>query len=317
MGFPQPILNVLKAKGISQPTPIQTQCLPVILSGSDMIGVSSTGSGKTLAFVFPLIMIALQEEIMMPILSGEGPFGLIISPSRELAVHTHQLIAQFLASMGDDFPYPELRSMLCIGGVNMKAQLEIMKMGVHIVVATPGRLKDILGKRKMNLDQCRYLTLDEGDRLLGLGFGDDIRKIISYFKGQRQTLVFYATMPAEIQNFAMTGLVKPVLVNVGIRAGSANLNVLRVKSVEENKKNEYLFSYLQKTPSAVLIFCRNKTSVDDIHLQLLQKGIDAAAIHGYMDQEEREYAILSFGAGKKEVLVATDVASKGLDFPDI
>ena len=154
MRFPGPILNKLKAKGIVQPTPIQVQCLPVILSGRDMIGIASTGSGKTLAFVLPLIMVALQEEIMMPIVPGEGPFGLIICPSRELAKQIYEVVEQFLVPMREA-GYPELRPLLCVGGVDMRSQLDVVKKGVHIVVATPGRLKDMLAKKKMSLDNCR------------------------------------------------------------------------------------------------------------------------------------------------------------------
>lgn len=158
MRFPEPILEKLKAKGIVQPTPIQVQGLPVILSGRDMIGIAFTGSGKTLVFVLPLIMVALQEEIMMPIVPGEGPFGLIICPSRELARQTYEVIEQFLEPLRE-IGYPELRPLLCIGGVDMKSQIDIVKRGVHIVVATPGRLKDMLAKKKMNLDNCRYQFL--------------------------------------------------------------------------------------------------------------------------------------------------------------
>lgn len=158
MRFPDPILSKLKEKGIVQPTPIQVQGLPVILSGRDMIGIAFTGSGKTLVFVLPLIMVALQEELMMPIMPGEGPFGLIICPSRELARQTYEVVEQFLVPMREH-GFPELRPLLCIGGVDMRSQLEVVKKGVHIVVATPGRLKDMLAKKKMNLDNCRFALL--------------------------------------------------------------------------------------------------------------------------------------------------------------
>ncbi|WCJ24935.1 DEAD-box ATP-dependent RNA helicase 35 [Euphorbia peplus] len=316
MRFPEPILKMLKVKGIVQPTPIQVQGLPVILTGRDMIGIAFTGSGKTLVFVLPMIMIALQEEIMMPLMPGEGPFALIICPSRELARQTYEVVEEFLNPMREA-GYPELRPLLCIGGVDMRSQLEIVKKGVHIVVATPGRLKDMLAKKKMNLDSCRYLTLDEADRLVDLGFEDDIREVFDHFKAQRQTLLFSATMPTKIQNFARSALVKPVTVNVG-RAGAANLDVIQeVEYVKQEAKIVYLLECLQKTPPPVLIFCENKADVDDIHEYLLLKGVEAVAIHGGKDQEEREYAISSFKASTKDVLVATDVASKGLDFPDI
>ncbi|KAK3411081.1 DEAD-box ATP-dependent RNA helicase 35 [Eucalyptus grandis] len=316
MRFPDPILKMLKAKGIVQPTPIQVQGLPVVLAGRDMIGIAFTGSGKTLVFVLPMIMIALQEEMMMPIAHGEGPFGLVVCPSRELARQTYEVVEQFLVPLREA-GYPELRALLCIGGVDMRSQVEVVRKGVHIVVATPGRLKDMLAKKKMNLDNCRYLTLDEADRLVDLGFEDDIREVFDHFKAQRQTLLFSATMPTKIQNFARSALVKPVTVNVG-RAGAANLDVIQeVEYVKQEAKIVYLLECLQKTPPPVLIFCENKADVDDIHEYLLLKGVEAVAIHGGKDQEEREYAISSFKAGMKDVLVATDVASKGLDFPDI
>uniref|UniRef100_A0A1J3IAZ7 RNA helicase n=1 Tax=Noccaea caerulescens TaxID=107243 RepID=A0A1J3IAZ7_NOCCA len=316
MKFPKPVLDKLKEKGIVQPTPIQVQGLPVILAGRDMIGIAFTGSGKTLVFVLPMIMIALQEEMMMPIAAGEGPIGLIVCPSRELARQTYEVVEQFVAPLVEA-GYPPLRSLLCIGGIDMRSQLEVVKRGVHIVVATPGRLKDMLAKKKMSLDACRYLTLDEADRLVDLGFEDDIREVFDHFKSQRQTLLFSATMPTKIQIFARSALVKPVTVNVG-RAGAANLDVIQeVEYVKQEAKIVYLLECLQKTSPPVLIFCENKADVDDIHEYLLLKGVEAVAIHGGKDQEDREYAISSFKAGKKDVLVATDVASKGLDFPDI
>ncbi|KAK1313235.1 DEAD-box ATP-dependent RNA helicase 35 [Acorus calamus] len=298
MRFPESILKKLKSKGIERPTPIQVQGLPVILSGRDMIGIAS------------------REELMMPIAPGEGPFGLVVCPSRELARQTYEVVEEFLEVLRGSGG-PEIRPLLCIGGVDMRSQLEVVKKGVHIVVATPGRLKDLLAKKKMSLDNCRYLTLDEADRLVDLGFEDDIREVFDHFKAQRQTLLFSATMPKKIQNFARSALVKPVTVNVG-RAGAANLDVIQeVEYVKQEAKIVYLLECLQKTPPPVLIFCENKSDVDDIHEYLLLKGVEAVSIHGGKDQEEREYAISSFKSGKKDVLVATDVASKGLDFPDI
>ncbi|CAN6230317.1 unnamed protein product [Urochloa humidicola] len=314
--LPEPMLRKLRERGIVQPTPIQVQGLPVVLSGRDMIGIAFTGSGKTLVFVLPLIMVALQEEIIMPIVPGEGPFGMIICPSRELAKQTYDVIEQFLVPL-KEAGYPEIRPLLCIGGIDMRTQLDVLKKGVHIVVATPGRLKDLLAKKKMNLDNCRYLTLDEADRLVDLGFEEDIKEVFDHFKDQRQTLLFSATMPQKIQNFAKNALVHPVTVNVG-RAGAANLDVIQeVEYVKEDARIIYLLECLQKTPPPVLIFCENKADVDYIHEYLLLKGVEAVAIHGGKDQEERQNAIDSFKSGKKDVLVATDVASKGLDFPDI
>ncbi|ORZ00942.1 P-loop containing nucleoside triphosphate hydrolase protein [Syncephalastrum racemosum] len=316
MKFPQPILDYLKMKNINKPTPIQIQGLPVALAGRDMIGIAFTGSGKTLAFSLPMVMQALEAEVRLPLVRDEGPIGMILCPSRELARQTHDGLCQMsdvLAKGG----YPQLRSLLCIGGIDMREQSEVLNKGIHMVVATPGRLMDMLTKRKFNLDICRYLCMDEADRMIDMGFEEDVRNIMSYFKSQRQTLLFSATMPKKIQDFALSALVQPLVVNVG-RAGAANLDVIQeVEYVKQEAKMVYLLECLQKTPPPVLIFAENKNDVDDIHEYLLLKGVEAVAIHGSKTQEEREFAIRSFKTFKKDVLVATDVASKGLDFAEI
>ncbi|GMH37002.1 hypothetical protein BSKO_04875 [Bryopsis sp. KO-2023] len=316
MRFPKCMLQHLEEKNIRKPTPIQMQGLPVALSGRDMIGVAFTGSGKTLVFLLPLLMIALQEECRMPVGKGEGPIGLVICPSRELARQTHEVAAGFLTALVKG-GMPELRSLLCIGGVGVRNQCDEIRKGIHLATATPGRLKDLLNKKRMTLDLCQYLCLDEADRMVDLGFEEDIREVLSYFKSQRQTLMFSATMPAKIKMFAESALVDPIMVNVG-RAGAANLDVIQeVEYVKEEQKLVYLKECLQKTAPPVLIFAENKKDVDAIHEYLLIKGVEAVAIHGGKDQEEREFAIDSFKASTKDVLVATDVASKGLDFPNI
>lgn len=316
MKFPKAVLYGLKKKGITHPTPIQIQGLPVILSGRDMIGIAFTGSGKTLVFTLPIIMFCLEQEKRIPFIKNEGPYGLIICPSRELARQTHEGINHLIKCLELD-NQPSLRCMLCIGGVAVKEQMDTIRRGVHIVVATPGRLMDMLNKKCFNLGICRYLCLDEADRMIDMGFEEDIRTILTYFKGQRQTLLFSATMPKKIQNFAKSALVKPVTVNVG-RAGAASLDVIQeVEYVKQEAKMVYLLECLQKTPPPVLIFAEKKSDVDDIHEYLLLKGVEAVAIHGGKDQEERTKAIEHYRKKLKDVLVATDVASKGLDFPDI
>jgi ATP-dependent RNA helicase DDX41 len=316
MKFPRPVIDALREKGIKKPTPIQIQGLPVVLSGRDMIGLAFTGSGKTLVFSLPLVMLALEEEKKMPIAGGEGPLGMIICPSRELAKQTHSVISRIcehLARAGN----PQLRTMLCIGGVPFKEQADLVRRGIHMIVATPGRLLDFLKKKKFTLNLCKYLCLDEADRLVDMGFEEDLSGVVDFFTNQRQTLLFSATMPKKIQDFAKKALVQPVVVNVG-RAGAANLDVIQeVEYVKQEAKIVYLLECLQKTPPPVLIFCESKTDVDDIHEYLLLKGVEAVSVHGGKDQEEREFAMTSFREGKKDVLVATDIASKGLDFPDI
>ena len=199
----------------------------------------------------------------------------------------------------------------------MAEQSQAMQNGFHMVVATPGRLQDMLEKHKFTLTSCKFLCLDEADRMIDMGFEEDVRNIMSFFKHQRQTLLFSATMPKRIQDFAEQSLVQPIVVNVG-RAGAASMDIIQeVEYVKQEAKMVYLLECLQKTAPPTIIFSDNKNEVDDIHEYLLLKGVEAVAIHGSKTQEEREYAIKAFKTGKKDVMVASGVASKGLDFSEI
>jgi ATP-dependent RNA helicase DDX41 len=318
MKFPKPLLDALEEKKIKRPTPIQMQGLPVALAGRDMVGIAFTGSGKTITFSLPLVMAALEEELRMPLIPGEGPVGIILAPSRELARQTFDVVSDFCARISKTPEYPQLRTQLLIGGESTRDQVNaIRQTGVHAIVATPGRLRDILKKRFMTLDICRYICLDEADRMLDLGFDEEVGEIMNFFPHQRQTLLFSATFPQKFQDFARSTLVKPVVVNVG-RAGAANLDVIQeVEYVKQEAKIVYLLHCLQKTAPPAIIFCERKGDVDDIHEYLLLKGVEAVSIHGGKDQEERNEAIALYKAGEKDVLVATDIAAKGLDFADI
>ena len=314
MKLPQPVLDYLLERGIKEPTAIQKQGLPVALAGRDMIGVAFTGSGKTLAFTIPMVTCALEWEMKLPLVGGEGPVGVVLCPSRELAKQTYD-ICRGLSENLERGGFPALRSLLCIGGIDMREQYRDIGKGIHMIVATPGRLQHLLEHKKINFDNCRYLCMDEADRMVDFGFEDDVRNILSFFMYQRQTVLYSATMPEKIREFARMSLVKPVVVNVG-RAGAASMDVVQeVVYVKKEARIIYLLECLQKTAPPVLIFAENKPDVDDILEFLLLKGVEAVAIHGGKDQAEREYAIRSFREGKKDILVATDVASKGLDFP--
>lgn len=182
MKLPEPILKYLKEKNIEKPSPIQIQGLPVALTGRDMIGIAFTGSGKTLTFSLPLVMFSLEAEVRLPLTQGEGPIGMIICPSRELARQTFDGLNDMAHALTKGGNYPELRSLLCIGGINMRDQQDVFQKGIHMVVATPGRLMDLLNKKKFNLDNCKYLCMDEADRMIDMGFEEDVRNIMSYFK---------------------------------------------------------------------------------------------------------------------------------------
>jgi len=316
MKFPKGIIEGLLKRKIESPTPIQMQGMPTVLTGRDLIGIAYTGSGKTLVYVLPLIMFCLEQEARLPFTRDEGPYGLIIVPSRELAKQIHEIIEHF-AKVLKEHRMPKLRSCLAIGGIPTNEAAEVIRGGVHIMVATPGRLMDMLNKKIVTLDICRYLCLDEADRMIDMGFEDDVRTIFSYFTGQRQTLLFSATMPKKIQNFARSALVQPILVNVG-RAGAASMNIVQeVEFVQPEAKIVHILDCLKKTSPPVLIFAERKQDVDTIHEYLLLKGCGAVAIHGGKDMEERLRSIAEFKSKKRDVLVATDVASKGLDFPEI
>ncbi|TIB97764.1 kinase-like protein [Wallemia mellicola] len=243
------ILRYLKFKKILSPTPIQIQGISTAFSGRDMIGIAFTGSGKTLSFSLPTLMFALEEESKLGFDKGEGPIGIILCPSRELARQTHDGLLQMSRALNDD-GYPLLLLLLDVYWICWK-------------------------KAKLP-----FLAADEADRMIDMGFEEDVRSIMSFFKHQRQTLLFSATMPKKIQDFARQSLVEPILVNVG-RAGAANLDVLQeVEFIEPEAKMVYLLECLQKTPPPVIIFSDLKNDVDDIHEYLLLKGIEAVAIHG-------------------------------------
>ncbi|EER12538.1 RNA helicase-1, putative [Perkinsus marinus ATCC 50983] len=323
MLFPQGVLEALKSKGISRPTQIQMQGLPEALLGRDLIGIAFTGSGKTLVFAIPAILRAMEMEMRAPVADSEGPFCLLIAPSRELAQQTHEVVEYYASyltgrpSSRSRHRLPRLRCQLCIGGESLGRQAANVRRGVHIVTATPGRLNHMLNEKMFTLAQCVYICLDEADRMVDLGFEDEVRNTLDHFGHQRQTLLFSATMPRKIQEFATSALVNPVTINVG-RAGAANLDVVQeVEYVKAESKLTYLLQCLQKTAPPVMVFCSDKASCDEVLEYLLLKGVGACAIHGGLEQSERHKSTRLFKSGAKDVLIGTDVASKGLDFPAI
>ncbi|WFD45475.1 RNA helicase [Malassezia furfur] len=316
MKLPPCILSYLAQKNIHTPSPIQIQGLPTVLSGRDMIGIAFTGSGKTITFTLPLVLFAAEAEARLPFDVNDGPLGLILCPSRELARQTYDNVLAMAEAL-EQAGYARVKALLCIGGISMSEQAHTMRNGFHIVVATPGRLQDLLEQGRFTLASCNYVCLDEADRMMEGSFEENVRNILDFLQRQRQTLLFSATMPKKILDFAEQSLVQPVVVNVG-RAGAASLDVIQeVELVAPEAKMAALLEALQKTAPPVIIFSDNKNEVDDILEFLLRKGVDAVSIHGSKTQEEREYAITSFKRGKRDVMVASGVASKGLDFSQI
>ncbi len=318
MRLPGSVLDYLKhMKDIHKPTPIQMQGIPTVLSGRDMIGVAYTGSGKSLTFILPFVLFAIEAEESLDFVDEEGPLALILVPSRELAKQIHGQIEDLAEHMYRR-RYAKIRSMLIIGGTNVSEQAsELRRHGTHIVVATPGRLLDLLEKKNIYLDTCRYLCMDEADRMVGLGFDVEVQRILKQLTGPRQTILFSATMPVSIKEFAENVLSNPVVVTVG-RAGSTSKSIEQcVEWVPNESGPTALLEALQKTAPPVIVFSQNKFDVNDVQEFLLRKGVQAVAVHGSKTQEERTYALESFKKGKSDVLVATDIASKGLDIPNI
>lgn len=320
MRLPGTLLDYLERRlEIHHPSPIQMQGIPLVLSGRDMIGVAHTGSGKSLVFILPIVMFAIEAECSLRFLEDEGPLALVVVPSRELAKQIYEQITKMSQYLHEKHPhrYPSIRVALCIGGTTMSDQAKLIRKGIHIVVATPGRLLDLVEKQIVDLSCCRYFCLDEADRMVDLGFETELRRILGHLPQDRQTLLFSATMPSTIKDFAKSALRDPVIVSVG-RAGSASKTIKQeIEWVQPEGRLRALLDALQKTAPPVLIFSQSKWEVNDIQEYLLKKGVEAVAIHGSKTQEERSYAIDTFKQGEADVLVATDVASKGLDFPSI
>jgi len=308
--FPEYLLEELKKAGFSAPTPIQSQGWPMALSGRDVIGIAETGSGKTLAFVLPAIVHINAQPLLSP---GDGPIVLILSPTRELAMQTMGECGKFGSSSRIKFH--------CVyGGVSKGVQARGLRAGCEILIATPGRLIDFLEAGVTNLRRVTYLVLDEADRMLDMGFEPQIRKIVSQIRPDRQTLLWSATWPKEIQALARDFLKDPIQVTVGSLDVAANKNILqKVIVCEEAEKNRHLYQILEKVcdGSKVLIFSSTKRTADSLTYTLRKDGWPARAIHGDKGQDERDWVLSEFRSGKAPLMIATDVASRGLDVKDI
>ncbi|XP_031346613.1 DEAD-box ATP-dependent RNA helicase 20-like isoform X2 [Photinus pyralis] len=310
--FPDYVMQEIIRQGYAEPTPIQAQGWPIALSGRDMVGIAQTGSGKTLAYMVPAaIHINHQQRPQR----GEGPIVLILAPTRELA--------QQIQQVARDFGAPSMIRNTCVfGGCPKGPQARDLERGVEIVIATPGRLIDFLEKGTTNLQRCTYLVLDEADRMLDMGFEPQIRKIITQIRPDRQVLMWSATWPKQVQALAEDFLVDYVQINVGSLALSANRNIRQIVEVyEENEKEGKLLGLLKEIAAdqnnKIIIFVETKKKVDDITKCIRMEGYSAISIHGDKSQPERDYVLTEFRNGKASILVATDVAARGLDVEDV
>lgn len=304
------MLNVIKAAGFKAPTPIQSQGWPMALSGRDLVGIAATGSGKTLAFILPALIHIRAQPYLQP---GDGPICLVLSPTRELANQTQEECQRFGSSSG-------IRNTCVYGGVGKRGQIEALRRGAEIVIATPGRLLDLLEMGATNLRRVTYLVMDEADRMLDMGFEVQIRKIVGQIRPDRQTLMWSATWPQEVQQLARDFLHDPIQVNVGSLDLKVTDHVKQIiKCVTDRQKFDETLAILKSIDphSRVIIFTKSKRGADELTRDLRHRGFNALAIHGDKEQRERDYVLNEFKSGRTTIMVATDVASRGLDVKDI
>ncbi len=308
LGLSTPLLRGVVAAGYTTPTPIQAAAIPVALSGADLTGCAQTGTGKTAAFVLPL----LDRLAQRPSQAKRRPVrALVIAPTRELALQVETAVCAYGTHTG-------LRSTAVYGGVGMGGQISAFRRGIDVVSATPGRLLDHLDRGNLDLSHVEVLVLDEADRMLDMGFVHDIRKIVARLPNERQTLLFSATMPPAIRDLAASIQHRPQLVEVGERRNPAASVAQYVYPVAQTQKMDLLFHVLRTEPvETVLVFSRTKHRADRIAKKLGQRGIAAAAIHSNRSQGQRQRALADFRRGDVQVLVATDIAARGIDVDGI
>ncbi|XP_068665973.1 DEAD-box ATP-dependent RNA helicase 20-like [Aristolochia californica] len=308
--FPEYCLQVIRKSGFIEPTPIQSQGWPMALKGRDLVGIAETGSGKTLAYLLPaLVHVNAQPRLAQ----GEGPIVLVLAPTRELAVQIQEEAAKFGS-------HSNVKSTCIYGGAPKGPQIRDLRKGVEIVIATPGRLIDMLEMHHTNLRRVTYLVLDEADRMLDMGFEPQIRKIISQIRPDRQTLYWSATWPREVEALARQFLRDPYKAIIGSSDLKANQSINQiVEVIQESEKYQRLIRLLTELVdgSRILIFLETKKGCDQITRQLRMDGWPALSIHGDKSQGERDWVLAEFKSGRSPIMTATDVAARGLDVKDI
>lgn len=309
LNISSPVLRALEDKQYAIPTPIQEQAIPIASKGVDVLGLAQTGTGKTAAFAIPIIDQLKDRKF------PKGAFrpirSLILTPTRELAL---QIEESFL----DYGKYTDLRYTVIFGGVNQNPQVRQLKRGTDILVATPGRLLDLIGQGFIHLDQIEIFVLDEADRMLDMGFIHDIKKIFPLLPKQKQTMLFSATMPKEINEISNSLQKHPVRVEVTPESSVVDTIDQFLCCVEKPEKIDLLVNLLHKdTRDRILIFSRTKHGADKIARTLNKKNIGCEAIHGNKSQNARQTALNNFKSGKTRIIVATDIAARGIDVPDL
>ena len=306
LGLSDELLRAVTESGYIEPTPIQASAIPSVLMMRDIIGIAQTGTGKTASFVLPMIDILAEGRSR-----ARMPRSLILEPTRELAAQ----VAENFEKYGK---YHKLSMALLIGGVSMGDQLAALEKGVDVLIATPGRLMDLFGRGKIMLNGCNLLVIDEADRMLDMGFIPDIEEICTKLPKQRQTLLFSATMPPPIKKLADKFLENPKTIEVA-RPATANVNITQwLVPVSASKKRERLYELLEADDvRTAIIFCNRKTTVRDLNKALQRSGMRSSEIHGDMEQSQRIAELDRFKAGDVNILVASDVAARGLDIKGV
>lgn len=305
LGVCEPILRALAAEGYAHATPIQAQAIPSLLQGKNILGIAQTGTGKTAAFALPILQKLTETTAIKA--GPRGTRALILAPTRELAV-------QIAASFKTYGRHLGLRQTMIFGGVSQHGQVKAMARGVDILVATPGRLLDLINQGHVRLDKTDFLVLDEADRMLDMGFIRDIRKIIAALPKTRQSLLFSATMAKEIERLANDILIDPVRIEVAAKTVAVDRIDQRVYFVKGADKRPLLFDLLSDgSLSRVIVFTRTKHCANRVSEQLEKRGISTDALHGNKSQNARQKALARFRDGKARVLVATDIAARGID----
>jgi len=301
----EPILNALETEGYVNPTPIQQQAIPLALAGRDLLGCAQTGTGKTAAFAIPILQLVCKTQIGGNY--SKGIKALILTPTRELAIQIDESFAAYGKNL-------RMKHQVIFGGVSQVHQVNALRSGVDILVATPGRLLDLMQQGHVRLHHIQFFVLDEADRMLDMGFINDVKKIVAKLPAKKQTLFFSATMPPEIEKLSATLLHNPAKVEVTPVSSTVEKIEQAVYFVEKENKKHLLNELLKDQQiQTALVFTRTKHGADKVVKDLTKQGITAEAIHGNKSQNARQRALTNFKAGSTRILVATDIAARGID----
>ena len=307
LNLPNALLRALRDKEYERPTPIQMQAIPAALEGRDILGTAQTGTGKTAAFALPVLANLLRRP---PVGRGRPIRALILTPTRELALQIDE-------SLGDYAKYTPLRTCVVFGGVNQRPQIDCLKRGVDVLTATPGRLLDLIGQGHISLKQIEFFVLDEADRMLDMGFFDDIMTIVRRLPAERQTLMFSATLPPKIRELARQILRKPVEINIAVSKPNEAIEQGAYVLYETQKLGLIKELFAKPLESKTIIFSSSKLKVKELAFAFKRMHLNAAAMHSDLDQAKREEVMLDFKNGKIDLLVATDIVARGIDIEDI